>query len=327
MTNPSQAFSTRDNQIPQSMTRVMDEYRVYRLTECGLSRRTVTLEYGQIARLAGWCGKEKISDWPALTGEILDQYLAKLQKRLAPSTYQNTCVNLRLFFRHASEEFPGISPLLADRPTPRSTRKLPRTLSQAEVNGLLETPIFGEGLIDLRNRAVFELFYASGMRLSELKNLELSSVDTDNGIARVTGKGNKTRFVPVGTKAMNALKIYLANARPSLASKSKKGVNQIFLNHRGQSLSTQGLRGIVKQFAKKAGFDKKIYPHLLRHSFATHLLEEGADLRTIQEMLGHSDITTTQIYTAVDQQRLKNTHSLYHPRSGRGKQKITEQEE
>ncbi len=302
--------------LPPSLLRVIEEYRIYRLTERGLSPKTVTLECGQVAQLAHWCRKQEIMDWKALTEEKFGEFLESRKKQIAPATYQNLYINLRLFFRHVSVEFPGIKPLLQDSPTPKSQRKLPGTLSQGDVNLILESASVGDDALQLRNQAVMELFYASGMRLGELKDLELSSVDTESGTARVTGKGNKTRFVPIGAKAMKALDRYLTSGRPRLTN-GKSSVNQIFINHRGGKLPAQGVRDIVKKHARKAAYEKRIYPHLLRHSFATHLLEEGADLRVIQEMLGHADITTTQIYTAVDQQRLKNAHSLYHPRSGR----------
>jgi integrase/recombinase XerD len=163
-----------------------------------------------------------------------------------------------------------------------------------------------------RDRAILELFYSSGLRLSELCKLRLEMIDFDEGFVRITGKGNKTRVVRVGTKAREAVTDYLTNERPDLVS--KKTSSHVFLSVRGTLISPDRVRQIVKERAKLAGIDQNVYPHLLRHSFATHLLEGGADLRVIQELLGHADISTTQIYTHVDRQRLKSIHKRFHPR-------------
>jgi integrase/recombinase XerD len=160
--------------------------------------------------------------------------------------------------------------------------------------------------------AILELFYSSGLRLAELCGLRLETIDFEEGFLRITGKGNKTRVVRMGTKAREAIKAYLDNERPSLVR--KRTSTHLFLSVRGGALSPDRVRQIVKERAKSAGIDQNVYPHLLRHSFATHLLEGGADLRVIQELLGHADISTTQIYTHVDRQRLKSIHKKFHPR-------------
>jgi len=165
----------------------------------------------------------------------------------------------------------------------------------------------------LRDRALLELFYSSGLRVSELAGLLLQQVDLEHGFLRVFGKGSKERVVPVGGRARDALVTYLTAGRPHLV-KARTG-SQFFLNHRGAALSRMGLWLIVQQYAKRAGLAKKVKPHALRHSFATHLLTGGADLRAIQEMLGHASIATTQIYTAVEPQRLLDQHAKFHPRN------------
>ena len=165
----------------------------------------------------------------------------------------------------------------------------------------------------LRNRAVFELLYASGLRISELCHARLENLDLDEGWIRVTGKGNKTRIVPVGGRAVEALARYLANERPKLVG-PRSGA-EIFLSARGRKFTRARVWQLVKQYAALAGLESNVYPHLLRHSFATHLLSNGADLRVIQELLGHADISTTEIYTHVDQQRLKAVHKKFHPRA------------
>jgi integrase/recombinase XerD len=157
------------------------------------------------------------------------------------------------------------------------------------------------------------LLYASGLRISELANARLENFNFEERVVRVTGKGNKTRLVPVGRKACEALAAYLSDERPKLVK--RRSGSEIFLSERGSKLTTVRIWQIVKKYAQRAGLEKNVYPHLLRHSFATHLLGNGADLRVIQEMLGHTDISTTQIYTHVDQQRLKAVHRQFHPRA------------
>ena len=167
--------------------------------------------------------------------------------------------------------------------------------------------------LNLRNRAMLELLYASGLRISELTGARLENLHLDEGMIRVTGKGQKTRLVPVGAKAREAIGAYLEHGRPQMVKKRTGG--ELFLSNRGRKLTTQRVYDIVKHVASLSGLKMNIYPHLLRHSFATHLLTNGADLRVIQEMLGHADIATTQIYTHVDQRRLKAVHHKFHPRA------------
>lgn len=195
---------------------------------------------------------------------------------------------------------------------PRTERYLPETMNELQVDHLLEG-IPTNAPRGLRDRAILELLYASGLRVSELVNLTLERIDFDNRIVRVTGKGNKTRLVPVGQKACDAIRGYLEKERPEMVR--KKTGSEVFLSNRGTKLTTIRIWQIVKACAKNAGLEINVYPHLLRHSFATHLLSNGADLRIIQEMLGHADISTTQIYTHVDQQRLKAVHHKFHPRA------------
>jgi len=181
-----------------------------------------------------------------------------------------------------------------------------------QVEQLLEK-IDTSALYGLRDRAMIELLYASGLRISELAGARLENFNFEERIVRVTGKGNKTRLVPVGRTACEALAAYLSAERPQLVK--RRSGSEIFLSARGTKLTTARIWQIVKKHARRAGLEKNIYPHLLRHSFATHLLGNGADLRIIQEMLGHADISTTQVYTHVDQQRLKAVHRRFHPRA------------
>jgi integrase/recombinase XerD len=185
-------------------------------------------------------------------------------------------------------------------------------LNEIQVEQLLEA-IDTTAPLGLRDRAMIELLYASGLRISELANARLENFNAEERILRVLGKGSKTRLVPVGRKACEALAAYLSGERPKLVG--RRTGNEIFLSARGTKMTTVRVWQIVKKHARKSGLEANVYPHLLRHSFATHLLGNGADLRIIQEILGHADISTTQVYTHVDQQRLKAVHRKFHPRA------------
>ncbi len=197
--------------------------------------------------------------------------------------------------------------------TPHPELKLPKVLNTDEVDKLLNTPDLTTTL-GLRDKAMLELMYATGMRVSELVNLNINDVHLSLGFVRCLGKGNKERIIPIGKMATEALKEYLEKARPKLINQKNK-TDSLFMNHHGQRLSRQGFWKILKQMAVKAGIEKELTPHTLRHSFATHLLENGADLRSVQELLGHSDISTTQIYTHVTKTRLKDVYNQFHPRA------------
>jgi len=197
--------------------------------------------------------------------------------------------------------------------TPHPEFKLPKVLNTDEVDTLLNTPDVTTTL-GLRDKAMLELMYATGMRVSELVNLNINDIHLSMGFVRCLGKGDKERIIPIGKMATEALKQYLEKARPKLINQKNK-TDSLFMNHHGQRLSRQGFWKILKQMAVKAGIEKELTPHTLRHSFATHLLENGADLRSVQELLGHSDISTTQIYTHVTKTRLKDVYNQFHPRA------------
>ena len=248
-----------------------------------------------------------------ITHQQISDYLGhKKRLGLSAASIKLVVVAIKIFFRwlHArqrvAQDVAEVLPLL------RTEQYLPETMNELQVDHLLEG-IATDAPRGLRDRAILELLYASGLRVSELVNLTLDRIDFDNRIVRVTGKGNKTRLVPVGQKACAAIQVYLDQERPGLVA--KKTGSEIFLSRRGTKLTTVRIWQIVKDCAKNAGLDINVYPHLLRHSFATHLLSNGADLRIIQEMLGHADISTTQIYTHVDQRRLKAVHHQFHPRA------------
>jgi len=251
-----------------------------------------------------------------LTHQQISDYLAhKKRSGLSASSIKLIVVAVKIFFRWMKARGLTEQDVADPISLPRTERYLPETMNELQVDRLLDGVLDGAPH-SLRDRAILELLYASGLRVSELVNVTLDRLDCDHRIIRVTGKGNKTRLVPVGSRALDAIKAYLDGERPNFVK--KKTGSEIFLSHRGTKLTTVRIWQIVKQVARHAGLDLNVYPHLLRHSFATHLLTGGADLRIIQELLGHADISTTEIYTHVDSQRLKSVHHRFHPRAVTG---------
>ncbi|CCQ95614.1 site-specific tyrosine recombinase for chromosome partitioning [[Clostridium] ultunense Esp] len=245
-------------------------------------------------------------------GEIL-AYLQKLQKeKKAPATISRNLTALRSFYQYLYREKILENDPSANLDTPKIARRLPKTLSMREVETLLEQPK-GVEPSSLRDKAMLEVLYASGIRVSELISLKKTDINLNLGFIRCMGKGSKERIIPLGSKAITALEQYLAKGWVKLAK--GKETDHLFLNHLGGGLTRQGFWKIMKKYALHAGISKPITPHTLRHSFATHLLENGADLRAVQEMLGHADISTTQIYTHVTPSRLKEVYNKTHPRA------------
>jgi integrase/recombinase XerD len=286
----------------------------YLAVERGLSDNYQLSTQRSLMDFAKWlAGARKIETFKGVSLPVISEYLADRKRAgLAASSIKLIVVALKIFFRFLA----GKGEIKTD-PTealslPRIERYLPETLNELQVEQLLNS-INTKAPHGLRDRAMIELLYASGLRISELANARLENFHPDEGVIRVIGKGKKTRMVPVGGKACEAIAVYLSAERPKMV-KRRTG-NEIFLSERGTKLTTTRIWQIVKEKARMAGLKKNIYPHLLRHSFATHLLSNGADLRIIQEMLGHADISTTQVYTHVDQQRLKAVHRQFHPRA------------
>ncbi len=248
-----------------------------------------------------------------VTLQQISDYLAhKKRLGLSAASIKLVVVAIKIFFRWLLARGRLVQDVAEPMSLPRTERYLPETMNELQVDRLLDGVLDGTPHA-LRDRAMLELLYASGLRVSELVNARLETLDLDARIIRVTGKGNKMRLVPVGQRAIDSIKTYLDGERPQFVK--KKTGSEIFLSQRGTRLTTVRIWQIVKRTAKHAGLDLNVYPHLLRHSFATHLLSNGADLRIIQEMLGHADISTTEIYTHVDQQRLKSVHLKFHPRA------------
>jgi integrase/recombinase XerD len=247
-----------------------------------------------------------------VTAEQAGSWVRSLGRRTAASSQARKLTALRMFARFLVRERVRKDDFTALLTGPRLARRLPQSLSAAEMVRLLSSPSGGDAA-SLRDKAVLELFYSSGLRVSELAKLMLQQVDLENGLARVFGKGSKERVVPVGSRACEALRSWIASGRPHFVRPRTR--SELFLSRRGAALSRVSLWSIVKKHARRAGITKTVKPHLLRHSFATHLLAGGADLRSIQEMLGHASISTTQIYTSVEGRRLLDQHARFHPRN------------
>jgi integrase/recombinase XerD len=231
---------------------------------------------------------------------------------LSASSIRRNIAGLRTWFRFLAAE--GVIPSdPSDRlELPKRWRTLPEVLTREEVATLLKSPSQDDALY-YRDRAMLELAYAAGLRVSEWVSIQVKDVRMDEGLVRVRGKGSKERLVPFGRVALSAIAIYLRELRPHLERGEGKGV--LFLNARGRPLSRMGAWKILRGHVERSGISRPVSPHTLRHSFATHLLEGGADLRAVQEMLGHADVSTTQIYTHVDREYLRNVHRQYHPRA------------
>jgi len=293
------------------MEREIDGFVMFLATERGLSTAYQLSVRQTLEALEKWAGKSGHSLKDLGTDELSEFLSQRKKEGMAASSLRIATVHMKGFFRWLAGEgrLPAdpAEPLLA----PRAEMDLPETLHAQEVGKLLESIDVSQPL-GRRDRAMLEVFYAAGLRLAELCGARLEHFDPEGGWLRVTGKGDKTRIVPLGGRALEALDDYLKNERPKLV-KSRTS-SQVFLSIRGGPLSPDRVRQIVKRRAALAGIEQNVYPHLLRHSFATHLLEGGADLRVIQELLGHADISTTQIYTHVDRKRLKAMHKKFHPR-------------
>ncbi|MFN2508131.1 MAG: site-specific tyrosine recombinase [Chthoniobacterales bacterium] len=283
-------------------------------TERGLSDNYQLSTRRSLGEFAEWCSRAREITTPKeVTLPLISEYLG-VRKRggLAAASIKLVVVALKIFFRFLLAQGQVERDPTETLSLPRIERYLPETLNELQVQQLIDSIGTAQSR-GLRDRAIVELLYASGLRISELANARLENFSAEERILRVTGKGNKMRLVPVGRKACEALAAYLSAERPKLV-KPRSG-SEIFLSSRGMKLTTVRLWQIVKERARRSGLEANIYPHLLRHSFATHLLGNGADLRIIQEMLGHADISTTQVYTHVDQQRLKAVHRKFHPRA------------
>ncbi|MDK2848653.1 MAG: integrase/recombinase XerD [Desulfuromonadales bacterium] len=294
------------------MDQFLDLFLNYLVVEKGLSNNTLDAYGRDLARYLEYLNENGVSAPDGITPPIVVSFLAKLKDHgLSARSRARKLVSLRMFHRFLLSENLARTNPAAQVAAPKSLTKLPQTLSPTEVERLLNAP--GDTTcFDLRDRAMLEILYATGLRVSELVGLTLQDLQLDVGYLTAFGKRRKQRIVPLGETAREAVLDYLSYGRAELAGDA--GSVFLFLNRSGNGLTRQGFWKMMKRRALEAGISKNITPHTLRHSFATHLLDNGADLRAVQAMLGHADISTTQIYTHVTRERLKNIHQQHHPR-------------
>lgn len=291
------------------------EYIIYLKIERGLSANTVISYKRDIEKYLTFLTEKKITQLDEVSRfEILDFLQTLRQSGAADNSIIRMVSSLRKFHQYLKRES-----IVSDDPmqlidTPKKASTLPKAISPQAVEQLLEAPDTTTPL-GVRDRTILELMYATGLRISELVNLKLADMHLTMGFIQTMGKGEKERIIPLGEIASQWLDHYLDGARVYLQDQSAETSEYVFLNSRGKGLSRQGVWKKVKQLALEAGIDQNVTPHTLRHSFATHLLENGADLRMVQELLGHADISTTQIYTHITKTRLKQVYSDYHPRA------------
>jgi integrase/recombinase XerD len=291
----------------------LKEYLSVLKLEKNLSDNTIESYRNDISSLLRFLEDYKIDDPSEITYENLIAFFkalknAGLNSRSAARYYSS----LKGFFNYLAANKYITSNPIEKVSTPKLAKNLPSVLSINEVDAILSKPDTGNKL-GLRDKAVLETFYACGVRVSELINLKLPDLFLDEEVIRVFGKGSKERLIPIGSSAIEWISKYLKQGRLLLEKKAKSG-NFLFLNNHGTKLSRMGIWKIVDRYVTEAGIQKEVHPHTFRHSFATHLLEGGADLRAVQEMLGHADISTTQIYTHIDRDYIKQVHKDFHPR-------------
>ncbi len=296
----------------RTWTGYLDDFLAFLSIERDLSPNTLDAYSRDVIGFMEFTDESGIKDPEAIgPGEMLSYLSILRDKGLSPVTISRKLSAIRSFFSFLCNEYGLSRNPAAIVSNPKTGLNLPHALTISEVNELLERPDVSKPT-GIRDRAAMELMYACGLRVSETVNLRAGQLDSQAGYVRVMGKGNKQRIVPVGQSALKWLARYMKQARPRLLG--RKMSNHIFLGRGGRPLTRQRLWQILKFHASQCGFKARVYPHALRHSFATHLLEGGADLRAVQMLLGHSSITTTQIYTHLDLQHLRSIHRRYHPR-------------
>ncbi len=300
--------------FPVNYPALIDKFLLYLAAERGLSVNYRLSVQQTMERFADWCAEHQYPP-ESITDTVLAEHHRWLRQEcsLAASSCRISMVHLRQFFRFLAKE-----KILPTNPAAllecgKEGRPLPETLGAEAINTMLQSIDPSDIPYGARDRAILEMLYSSGLRVSELVNLRAEQVDWEENFLRITGKGNKTRYVPLGGVAAKALRCYLQHARHKLLRNGRRA-NTIFLSNRGEKLTRDRIRQIIKERARAAGIPENVYPHIMRHSFATHLLENGADLRVIQDMLGHASLSTTQIYTHVDSKRLVSLHQTFHPR-------------
>lgn len=295
------------------MNEEINDYLHYLTIERGLSLNTRKSYERDLLQYLHYLEDEQITSWQDVDRYVVINYLEKMNdEKKAPATVTRMITSLRRFHQFLRQERLTDHDPMQHIDTPKKVQKLPSTLSLTEVERLIETPDTTKNL-GIRDRAILEVMYATGMRVSELVGLKLSDLHLSLGLVQTLGKGDKERIIPLGDYAIQWLERYLDEARPLLVANPSE--THVFVNHHGTGLSRQGIWKNLKQLVREAGINKEVTPHTLRHSFATHLLENGADLRTVQELLGHADISTTQIYTHITKKRMTDVYKQHFPRA------------
>jgi len=291
---------------------LIDRFCDHLWLEDGLADLTLAAYRRDLKGFAAWLQRERTRVLDAALPGDIEAYLAwRFARRTQPRSAARYTSSLKRFYRYLLRENLVTHDPTVNLDSPKLPRSLPKSLSETEVETLLDIPDTDTDL-GLRDRAMLEVLYATGLRVSELVGLKLAAVSLDAGVLRVTGKGSKERLVPLGEEAVNWIGRYLNEARPSLMHKSQ--CDELFVTARGSAMTRQAFWYLIKRRARAAGLTRPLSPHTLRHAFATHLLNHGADLRVVQMLLGHADISTTQIYTHVARERLKRLHASHHPR-------------
>jgi len=294
------------------MDELIESFLNYLSVERGLAKNTIISYREDLGAYSGFLKSSGVDTFSKVNrAAVTDFMFFRKDKGLAPNSIARSLAAIRMFHRFLVRER-----VLKNDPTslvdsPKLWQKIPETLSVNEAEALISQPNLRDGQ-GIRDRAILETMYATGMRVSEVVELKIDNVNKEVGFLRCIGKGNKERIIPLGKKAIVSIERYIAGSRRELLK--KKESEFLFLNRFGKKISRQSLWKIIKHYSRMAGIKKPMKPHILRHSFATHLLERGADLRSVQEMLGHSNISTTQIYTHINKDRLKSIHRMYHPR-------------
>jgi len=292
-------------------TKIIDQFIDHLWLEDGLSKNTLNSYRFDLSIFVSWLAETKKIELLDVSELEIQEFLAFKFPTSKSRSISRLLATLRRFFRFLLRENKIKEDPTLKIQTPKIPKSLPKSLSEDEVEGLLETPDIKTD-IGMRDRSMLELLYACGLRVSELVGIQLTEVILGDGVIRVTGKGAKTRLVPMGEEAVDWIKKYLAESRQNILNKQTSKF--LFVTNRGGEMTRQAFWYLIKKYALMANIDKPMSPHILRHAFATHLINHGADLRVVQMLLGHSDISTTQIYTHVARERLKKLHQEHHPR-------------
>ncbi|MCC5894955.1 MAG: site-specific tyrosine recombinase XerD [Alkalibacterium sp.] len=295
--------------------RPLEDYLVYLKIEKGLALNTIESYKRDIDHYISFLKNQNIKNWEEIDRYILLSFFSdERQSEKSDNTVIRQFSSLRKFHQYLKQEgFAQEDPMLFVK-TPKKAETLPKIISMDDIDRLLNTPDTTKPL-GIRDRAILEVLYATGLRITELIELTTEELHLSMKLIQIVGKGNKERLIPIGELGCKWLEYYMESARPHLLKKASKDTTVIFLNSRGSPLSRQGVWKKIRQIKQEAGIKASISPHTLRHSFATHLLENGADLRVVQELLGHSNVSTTQIYTHITKHRLKDIYGKYHPRA------------